>query len=150
MLTNHRVKDWLYGISSVRPIGDHTTVVDGDTEAETLRSLFHLVTYPKEEGGSGITSNFGEWESIKACFPLHNQAVNQDLLRRLSRSILLRDKDMDDIRALFGEKVVFRSSQNGNFMLIVGTRSRSTSLLSNATPYFCCSKPYLEYSAGSL
>lgn len=82
-------------------------MVDGDTQAETLRSMLHLVTFSKENGGAGITANFGKWKNIKASFPLHNQAANKVLSRRLNRLIILEEDDLDDIRALFGEKVIY-------------------------------------------
>ncbi|KAL1965672.1 hypothetical protein VTN77DRAFT_5349 [Rasamsonia byssochlamydoides] len=102
-----RVRDWLYGITQVRPVGDSQTIVEGETEAEDLRSINHLVSWQKEKGGAGITVNFGKWKNIKASFPLHNQAANRELLRRWSRTTILTNRDLDAIRALFGEKVAF-------------------------------------------
>ncbi|KAH8693654.1 calcium-activated chloride channel-domain-containing protein [Talaromyces proteolyticus] len=102
-----RVRDWLYGITQIRPAGDSQASIEGETEAEDLRSIYHLVTWQKKDGGAGITPNWGKWENIKASFPLHNQAANQELLRRWSRTTFLTSQDLDAIRALFGEKVAF-------------------------------------------
>lgn len=101
-----RVRDWLYGITQVRPVGDSQTIIEGETEAEDLRSINHLVSWQKENGGAGITVNFGKWKNVKASFPLHNQAANRELLHRWSRTTIFTNRDLDAIRALFGEKVL--------------------------------------------
>jgi anoctamin-10 len=95
----------LYGITQVRPVGDSNTIVDGDTEAEDLRSINHLVSWQKEKGGAGITANHGKWKNVKASFPLHNLAANRALLSRWSKTTIFTMEDLDAIRALFGEKV---------------------------------------------
>ena len=100
-----RVKDWLYAITCDRPAGDKNTVVEGETEAEDLRSMFHLVTWQKHLGGAGITPGYGKWKNVKSAFPLHNQVANKELLKKWSKSTILRSDDLDQIRALFGEKV---------------------------------------------
>ncbi|CRG88001.1 putative protein C691,05c [Talaromyces islandicus] len=102
-----RVRDWLYGITQIRPAGDSQATIEGETEAEDLRSIYHLVTWQRKDGGAGITPNWGRWKNVKASFPLHNQAANQELLRRWSRTTFLTSQDLDAIRALFGEKVAF-------------------------------------------
>ncbi|KAF2090717.1 hypothetical protein K490DRAFT_71072 [Saccharata proteae CBS 121410] len=102
-----RVKDWLYGITLDRPDGGNTTVVDGDSEAEDLLSMFHLVTWSKEIGGAGIAPQLGKWENIESVFPLHNEGANKALLQHLSRKVLLGSHDLDRIRELLGVKVAF-------------------------------------------
>lgn len=103
----NRVRDWLYGITQIRPAGDSQATIEGETEAEDLRSIYHLVTWQRKDGGAGITPNWGRWKNVKASFPLHNQAANQKLLRRWSGKTFLTSQDLDAIRALFGEKVSF-------------------------------------------
>ncbi|GAD96419.1 plasma membrane stress response protein [Paecilomyces variotii No. 5] len=100
-----RVKDWLDGVSDIRPVGDSQTVIDGDTEAEELRSVHHLVTGRKDDGGAEVTANRGKWKNITACFPLHSPNANRGLFRRWSRIRILEAEDLDGLRALFGEKV---------------------------------------------
>ncbi|KAG6034588.1 hypothetical protein E4U40_003656 [Claviceps sp. LM458 group G5] len=102
-----RVKDWLYAIVQSHPGGDKDTVVKAFFEAEDLLSLYHLIHWPKELGGAGITPEVGEWEHVKSMFPLHNEAVNQSLLRHLSKRLILTVDDYDKIRNLHGPKVAF-------------------------------------------
>lgn len=100
-----RVKDWLFGIVHVRPLGDSSTVVDAATPSEEIRSVFHLVTWTKEQGGAGITANFGQWQHITASFAPHAWEANKKLLKKLSAKIILEADDLDQVKALFGEKV---------------------------------------------
>ncbi|KAG9593659.1 putative plasma membrane stress response protein, partial [Aureobasidium melanogenum] len=102
-----RVKDWLFGIVHVRPLGDSSTVIDAATPSEEIRSVFHLVTWTKEQGGAGITANFGQWQHITASFAPHAWTANKKLLKKLSAKIILETDDLDQIKALFGEKVAF-------------------------------------------
>ncbi|KAG9565461.1 putative plasma membrane stress response protein, partial [Aureobasidium melanogenum] len=102
-----RVKDWLFGIVHVRPLGDSSTVIDAATPSEEIRSVFHLVTWTKQQGGAGITANFGQWNRITASFAPHSWTANKKLLKRLSAKIILEANDLDQIKALFGEKVAF-------------------------------------------
>ncbi|KAH6971014.1 calcium-activated chloride channel-domain-containing protein [Ilyonectria sp. MPI-CAGE-AT-0026] len=102
-----RVKDWLYGITPNHPGGDKNTVVKGDYEAEDILSIYHLVSWPKELGGAGITPGVGKWERVQSIFPLHNTEVNQSLLRHLSKRFFLSPEDLDSIRDLLGSKVAF-------------------------------------------
>ncbi|THW39689.1 putative plasma membrane stress response protein [Aureobasidium pullulans] len=102
-----RVKDWLFGIVHVRPLGDSSTVVDAETPSEEIRSIFHLVTWTKEQGGAGVTANFGQWEHITASFAPHAWSANKRLLKQLAAKTVLGMDDLDQIKALFGEKVAF-------------------------------------------
>jgi hypothetical protein len=101
----HRVKDWLYGIVPNHPGGDKNTVVNGAYEAEDILSAYHLVNWSKDLGGAGITPGTGQWENVKAIFPMHNPKVNQSLLSYLSKRIFLTPEDIDSIRDLHGSKV---------------------------------------------
>lgn len=56
-------------------------------------------------GGAGITPGVGQWKNVKAIYPMHNDKVNQALLRGLSKKLLLGIEDLDKIRDLFGSKV---------------------------------------------
>lgn len=56
-------------------------------------------------GGAGITPGIGQWKNVKAIYPMHNDKVNQALLRGLSKKLLLGIEDLDKIRDLFGSKV---------------------------------------------
>jgi len=80
-------------------------VVDGYTEAENLRSMFHLVTWKKELGGAGIMPGHEQWERVKSAFPIHNKVANRALLASSSRKAMLNRHDLDNIRAVYGEKV---------------------------------------------
>lgn len=103
MIYESRVKDWLYGIVHELPVASDHAVAE--TPAEELRSVYHAVTWQRHLGGAGITPGIGQWKNIASAFPLHDQAANAELLRNMSRSLTLTDKDLDAIRALFGEKV---------------------------------------------
>lgn len=94
----------MYAISHTLPSG-HDISVTAETPAEEIRSIYHAVTWSKELGGAGITPNFGKWERITASFPLHDRDACTELLRAWSRKTVLTIRDLDTIRALFGEKV---------------------------------------------
>ena len=110
MLIPYRIKDWLYGITHTLPEGDESTIVHAEHPAEELRSVYHAVTWNKDLGGAGITANHGKWKNVTASFPLHDQDACSELLRDWSQKTLLTYKDLDMIRALFGEKVSIISS----------------------------------------
>ncbi|KAK6004902.1 hypothetical protein QM012_007681 [Aureobasidium pullulans] len=131
-----RVKDWLFGIIDVRPLGDSSTVVDAATPSEEIRSVFHLVTWTKEQGGAGVTANFGRWKHVTASFAPHSWTANKKLLKRLSAKIILEADDLDQIKALFGEKVAFYYAfiQAYSLFLIVPA--------SCGTMFWLLSKPY--------
>lgn len=101
------MKDWLYGIIHTKPLGDSKTVVKADTPAEALRSAYHLVTWTKEQGGAGITPGHGDWKRVTASYPPQDALANRKLLKYLAGKTFLNDTDLDQIRALFGEKVAF-------------------------------------------
>jgi hypothetical protein len=101
-----RLKDWLYGVIQTHPGGAKDAVVDGAFEAEDILSVYHLVNWPKSSGGAGITPGWGQWENVDSIFPLHNEPANLALLRKLSGRFFLTHDDLDDIRNLFGTKVI--------------------------------------------
>jgi anoctamin-10 len=102
-----RVKDWLYGITPTHPGGDKNTVVKGAYEAEDILSVYHLVNWSKDLGGAGITPGIGQWQNVKAIFPMHNTKLNQSILSHLSRKLFLTAEDIDSIRDMHGSKVAF-------------------------------------------
>ncbi|KAL2162504.1 hypothetical protein VTH06DRAFT_7418 [Thermothelomyces fergusii] len=102
---NSRLKDWLYGIVQKHPGGGKDSVVDGAFEAEDVLSVYHLVTWPKSNGGAGITPGYGQWKNVECVFPLHNEPANQALLRHMNSRLWLTSDDLDRIRDLFGTKV---------------------------------------------
>lgn len=104
-LTQRRIKDWLFSITHILPDGDETEIADADTPSEEIRSVYHAVTWQKKLGGAGITPGFGKWKNVTASFPLHDQEACAAMLRQWNRKTMLTTKDLDDIRALFGEKV---------------------------------------------
>ena len=67
----------------------------------------HLILWDKSIGGAGITPEHGQWENVKSTFPIHNEAANQALLKRLSTRLFLTNDDLDQVRNLFGAKVSF-------------------------------------------
>ena len=100
-----RIKEWLYGIIDKRPPGDYNTIATPETDTESLRSVYHLVTWEKQHGGAGIVARHGRWQNVKAVFPVHEKAAARSLLVRFSRELFLKRTDLDDIRAMYGEKV---------------------------------------------
>ncbi|KAJ5767546.1 hypothetical protein N7533_000129 [Penicillium manginii] len=106
MVQQSRVKDWMYAITHKLPSATETSAT-AETPAEEIRSIYHAVTWSKELGGAGITPEFGKWERITASFPLHDKDACTELLRAWSRKTVLTIRDLDTIRALFGEKVAF-------------------------------------------
>lgn len=99
------MRDWLYGLTQSRPEGDKNTVVSAWYEAEDLLAVYHLILWPKDLGGAGITPEVNQWKSVKCILPIHNETVNQALLRHLSRRLFLTVEDFDRIRDLMGSKV---------------------------------------------
>ena len=87
--------------------------------------MHHLVAWPKELGGAGITPETGRWENVKAIFPLHNERDNQVLLRHLSRRLVLTNDDFDKIRDLLGAKVKVGPDLSSNVADAVRFRSGS-------------------------
>lgn len=68
--------------------------------------MYHLVNWPKSNGGAGITPGWGQWENVDSIFPLHDEATNLSLLKHLSSRFFLTGFDLDQIRNLFGTKVI--------------------------------------------
>lgn len=99
------MRDWLYGLVAAHPGGGSRSIVDAKYEAEDLLSMYHLVSWPKELGGAGITPGYGLFTNVRSYFPLHNPRASRSLLRHLSKKLILQDKDLDLIRDLFGSKV---------------------------------------------
>lgn len=101
------VKDWLWGVTTKQPVVDNNSGKGANAfEAESLLSVYHLVTWSKANGGAGITPGHGKWENVKSVFPIHNGPANRALLKQLSQKFFLNKKDFDQIRDLFGSKVV--------------------------------------------
>lgn len=80
-------------------------MVLSDTPAEALRSVYHLVTWTHEQGGAGITPGLGDWERVTSSYPPQDPLANRRLLKYLASKTFLKEADLDQIRALFGEKV---------------------------------------------
>ncbi|CAI7603153.1 unnamed protein product [Penicillium pancosmium] len=106
MIQKSRVKDWMYAITHTLPSATEISAT-AETPAEEIRSIYHAVTWSKELGGAGITPEFGKWERVTASFPLHDKDACTELMRAWSRKTVLTIRDLDTIRALFGEKVAF-------------------------------------------
>lgn len=88
-------------------MGDGSHDLPGAFESEYILSVYHLVNWSKDIGGAGITPDYGKWENVRSIFPLQNQGANRALLLHLSKRLLLRNEDLDQIRDLFGSKVAF-------------------------------------------
>lgn len=52
----------------------------------------------------------GRWENVKAVFPVHEKTAARSLLARFSKKLFLYRADLDEIRAMYGEKVSSRRS----------------------------------------
>ncbi|KAH9897223.1 DUF590-domain-containing protein [Xylariomycetidae sp. FL2044] len=104
-----RVQDWLYGVRSSAPEKDVAKEFDSESvsEAERLRVVYLLMTKPKNEGGAGIVPKTAPWQQVESIFPLHNHAFNRQWIKQWSSKYYLTDKDLDQIRDKFGEKVAF-------------------------------------------
>ncbi|KAI1415767.1 DUF590-domain-containing protein [Hypoxylon sp. FL1857] len=112
-LTNHiyreRVQDWLYGVRINAPDKDvgKEFANHSISEAERLRTVYLLITKPKNEGGAGITPKIGQWKYVISIFPLHNHAFNRQWIKQWSTKYFLNEQDLDQIRDKFGESVAF-------------------------------------------
>ncbi|KAI0008574.1 DUF590-domain-containing protein [Xylariaceae sp. FL0662B] len=112
-LTNHiyreRVQDWLYGVRITAPEKDVSREFSSVpvSEAERLRTVYLLMTKPKNEGGAGITPKVGQWKDVISIFPLHNHAFNAQWIKQWSTKYFLDEEDLEQIRDKFGESVAF-------------------------------------------
>lgn len=70
--------------------------------------MYHFVTWTHEQGGAGITPGHGDWKRVTSSFPPQDALANRQLLKYLAGKTVLKDTDLDKIRALFGEKVSLR------------------------------------------
>ncbi|KAK2739578.1 hypothetical protein FQN57_006540 [Myotisia sp. PD_48] len=102
-----RTRDWLYGVRSTQPTSDTEASGDPETEAENLRTIYYMITLPRSEGAAGITPNHGEWVNVKSIFPLHDKRMNKEWVKNWSHKTFLDQNDLDQIRAVLGEKVAF-------------------------------------------
>jgi len=69
------------------------------------------VTWTHEQGGAGITPGHGDWKRVTASFPPQDALANRQLLKYFAGKTVLKDADLDKIRALFGEKVSLQNVQ---------------------------------------
>ncbi|KAI1393938.1 DUF590-domain-containing protein [Hypoxylon trugodes] len=104
-----RVQDWLYGVRITAPEKDVGKEFTNQpvSEAERLRTVYLLITKPKNEGGAGITPKIGQWKDVVSVFPLHNHAFNRQWIKQWSTKYFLNEQDLDQIRDRFGESVAF-------------------------------------------
>lgn len=104
-----RVQDWLYGVRIAAPEKNMQEALSAEpmTEAEQLRLVYLLITKPRNEGGAGITPKKGEWKGVESIFPLHDHAFNKAWIKEITSKYLLTNKDLEDIKDRFGEKIGF-------------------------------------------
>ena len=108
-MKRYRVKDWLYGVRTAQPDREAEDALTKEplTEAERFRLVHHLITSPGDEGGAGISPKYGEWQSVEAIFPLHDNVANKEWIKNWSRETFLKVEDLDEIRNRLGEKIAF-------------------------------------------
>ncbi|KAI0154582.1 calcium-activated chloride channel-domain-containing protein [Xylariaceae sp. FL1272] len=114
-----RVKDWLYSITKTQPQVDKKSKAQAARftfEAESLLCVYHLVTWSKENGGAGVSTDS---DNVKAVFPIHNEPTNRRLLTHLSKRLFLTKVDLDEIRDLFGSKVAFYFAYMQTYLLFL-------------------------------
>jgi hypothetical protein len=102
-----RVQDWLYGVRTAAPKQLTKEEMDPVTEAERLRLVYLLITKPKNEGGAGITPKKGDWECVESIFALHDHTFNKAWIKDLTAKYFLNAKDLEAVKAKFGEKIAF-------------------------------------------
>jgi anoctamin-10 len=105
----YRLQDWLYGIRISAPDKDQAKHMEQEpvTEAERLRLTYELITKSKNEGGAGITPGQGHWKYVDAIFPLHDHVFNKNWIKEWSTKYSIDERDLNQIRDRFGEKVAF-------------------------------------------
>ncbi|KAL7266877.1 hypothetical protein RUND412_010559 [Rhizina undulata] len=104
-----RIKDWLHGVRPAAPDKETQKSLDKEplTEAERLRIVNHLITYPESGGGAGITPRKGQWSLVERIFPLHDHEFNKAWMKRWSRTWIVGPEELEKLRNRFGEKVAF-------------------------------------------
>jgi len=103
------VKDWLYGVRAAQPDKETQSSLTSQplTEAERYRTVHHMITSPRQEGGAGITPKHGDWKNVESLFPLHDHTFNKEWIKKWATMTFLKVEDLDDIRNRFGEKIAF-------------------------------------------
>lgn len=104
-----RVQDWLYGIRTAAPEKEMQNNLNQEpiTEAERLRLTYLLITKPRNEGGAGVTPKSGEWKGVESIFALHDYTFNKKWIKELAGKTFLGNKDLEEIKDKFGEKIAF-------------------------------------------
>ena len=104
-----RVQDWLYGVRTAAPEKDMQKELGGGpiTEAERLRTVYLLITKPRNEGGAGITPKSGQWQGVHSIFPLHDHTFNKKWIQHITSKYILSPSDLENIKDKFGEKIAF-------------------------------------------
>jgi len=104
-----RVRDWIHGVRAAAPPKETREALEAEPlyEAERLRIIYQLITNPTSEGGAGITPKEGDWENVESIFALHDNAYNNEWIKRWSTSYFLKIEDLDEIRNRLGEKIAF-------------------------------------------
>ncbi|KAF8851480.1 plasma membrane stress response protein-like protein [Acephala macrosclerotiorum] len=104
-----RVQDWLYGIRTAAPEKEIQINLNQEpiTEAERLRLTYLLITKPRNEGGAGVTPKSGEWKGVESIFALHDHTFNKRWIKELAGKTFLGNKDLEEIKDKFGEKIAF-------------------------------------------
>ncbi|RFU33654.1 hypothetical protein B7463_g2703, partial [Scytalidium lignicola] len=116
-----RVQDWLYGVRTRAPEKQLQKALSDEpiTPAEKLRLVYLLITKAENEGGAGITPNYGGWKNVKSIFPLHDSKFNSTWVKGLSTKYLLEEEDLTQIKDRFGEKVAFYFSFLQNYFIFL-------------------------------
>ena len=91
------------GLRADDPFHSEITV-DQLTKAERLRIVYQILTETEEHHGAAmIFRDDLPWTA----FPLHDEDVNKKWLKSWSKKWFLDDKDLNEVRDEFGEKVPF-------------------------------------------
>jgi hypothetical protein len=145
------VKDWVHGIRTEAPDKDTQKAVKDEPlyEAERLRIVYQMVTNPTEEGGAGITPKIGEWKCVESIFALHDEEFNKRWIKELSNSSVIKPKQLDEIRNMFGEQVSLVNRVTSHQRLN-GPRLDSTLRLRNPILYSLLPWPSLDSPRGSF
>jgi anoctamin-10 len=104
---NSIVSDWLREIPTRIDEEDvsagHFEPSKSLSPSDKLRLIHDLIT--DKDNGAGIHPKCGNWTFVECIFPLHDNNLNKEWIKRLSTQWFINDDELDFIRRQFGEKI---------------------------------------------